>query len=393
MKNKKSNIFYDVFSDLDEKDIEKIAEEIPSLDSKAKKRILNNCMKKMKHEELTDDFEPEITVSGTEKITNSRFKFFAVTAAAFAVVTVGISGMILINKNLSGTVEPTPESSAKLIMSSNSNEIRKSIDNSESPVARTTAVISSDEKIISESQILTVQTETSTVAAEVNIPENTDAISDVQDTEVIENLPDNLIGIWRNEYRGEPRFISIDDNGNFCAYNENGDESNSGMIGFSRTGENDQKLYFLTSYDNTLNFEICLHGDNYFNSVDSVFAYERIGSEFGIPIVDDALWCGEYTMANGGDSVNIIKTGDNSYSIELSFYRTANYTDGIGSVDDNGNLNFMAGSVSGAPKITGQLIPWGDGIYLKITESEHAYIPVDSLSIEEWGNYLYYKQE
>ncbi len=184
MKNKKSNIFYDVFSDLDEKDIEKIAEEIPSLDSKAKKRILNNCMKKMKHEELTDDFEPEITVSGTEKITNSRFKFFAVTAAAFAVVTVGISGMILINKNLSGTVEPTPESSAKLIMSSNSNEIRKSIDNSESPVARTTAVISSDEKIISESQILTVQTETSTVAAEVNIPENTDAISDVQDTEV-----------------------------------------------------------------------------------------------------------------------------------------------------------------------------------------------------------------
>ncbi len=165
------------------------------------------------------------------------------------------------------------------------------------------------------------------------------------------------------------------------------------MIGFSRTGENDQKLYFLTSYDNTLNFEICLHGDNYFNSVDSVFAYERIGSEFGIPIVDDDLWCGEYTMANGGDSVNIIKTGDNSYSIELSFYRTANYTDGIGSVDENGNLNFTAGSVIGAPKITGQLIPWGDGIYLKITESEHAYIPVDSLSIEEWGNYLYYKQE
>ncbi len=396
MKNKKDDIFYESMRELDESDIEKIAEEIPPLDSKAKKRILNRSLKKMNCDEMIDDFEPEITVSGTEKITISRFKSFAVTAAAFAVVAAGISGIALINKNLRGTVESTLESSTTLVMSSDSKERQTRISNEKSVIAQTDMTnASSAVKIISESRIPTVQTETSTVVSEVSMPENTDAVSDVQDTGAAEGLPKNLIGIWKNEYLSEPRFISIDENGNFCTYDENGAESNSGTIRFSRAAENDQQLYLLTSYENTLNFELCMGGDNYFHSTDSEISlsYEKIGSEFGVPIINDDNFCGKYEMMNGGNSIEIVKTGDNLYSIELSFYRVAAFSDGIGSVDENGNLTFSTGSVTGAPPISGQIIPWENGVYLKITESEHTYIPVDSLPVEEWENYLYYKQK
>lgn len=393
MKNKKNDIFYESLIELDESDIEKIAEEIPPLDSKAKKRILNRSLKKMNCDEMIDDFEPEITVSGTEKITISRFKSFAVTAAAFAVVAAGISGIALINKNLRGTVESTLESSTTLVMSSDSKERQTSISNAKSVIAQTDMTnASSAAEIISESRI---PTETSTVVSEVSMPENTDAVSDIQDMEAAEGLPKNLIGIWKNEYLSEPRFISIDENGNFCTYDENGAESNSGTIRFSRTGENDQQLYLLTSYDNMLNFELCMGGDNYFHFTDSEISlsYEKIGSEFGVPIINDDNFCGKYEMMNGGNSIEIVKTGDNLYSIELSFYRVAAFSDGIGSVDENGNLTFSTGSVTGAPPISGQIIPWENGVYLKITESEHTYIPVDSLPVEEWKNYLYYKQK
>lgn len=396
MKNKKNDIFYESLRELDESDIEKIAEEIPPLDSKTKKRILKRSLKKMNCDEMIDDFEPEITVSGTEKITISQFKSFAVTAAAFAVVAAGISGIALINKNLRGTVESTLESSTTLVMSSDSKERQTSISNAKSVIAETdmTNAFSAAE-IISESRIPTVQTETSTVVSEVSMPENTDAVSDVQYTGAAEGLPKNLIGIWKNEYLSEPRFISIDENGNFCTYDENGAESNSGTIRFSRAGENDQQLYLLTSYDNTLNFELCMGGDNYFHSTDSEISlsYEKIGSEFGVPIINDDNFCGKYEMMNGGNSIEIVKTGDNLYSIELSFYRVAAFSDGIGSVDENGNLTFSTGSVTGAPPISGQIIPWENGVYLKITESEFGYIPVDTLPVEEWSNYIYYKHE
>lgn len=396
MKNKKNDIFYESLRELDESDIEKIAEEIPPLDSKTKKRILKRSLKKMNCDEMIDDFEPEITVSGTEKITISQFKSFAVTAAAFAVVAAGISGIALINKNLRGTVESTLESSTTLVMSSDSKERQTSISNAKSVIAETDMTnASSAAEIISESRIPMVQTETSTVASEVSMPENTDAVSDVQYTGAAEGLPKNLIGIWKNEYLSEPRFISIDENGNFCTYDENGAESNSGTIRFSRTGENDQQLYLLTSYDNTLNFELCMGGDNYFHSTDSEISlsYEKIGSEFGVPIINDDNFCGKYEMMNGGNSIEIVKTGDNLYSIELSFYRVAAFSDGIGSVDENGNLTFSTGSVTGAPPISGQIIPWENGVYLKITESEFGYIPVDTLPVEEWSNYIYYKHE
>ncbi len=396
MKNKKNDIFYESLRELDESDIEKIAEEIPPLDSKTKKRILKRSLKKMNCDEMIDDFEPEITVSGTEKITISQFKSFAVTAAAFAVVAAGISGIALINKNLRGTVESTLESSTTLVMSSDSKERQTSISNAKSVIVETDMTnASSAAEIISESRIPTVQTETSTVVSEVSMPENTDAVSDVQYTGAAEGLPKNLIGIWKNEYLSEPRFISIDENGNFCTYDENGAESNSGTIRFSRTGENDQQLYLLTSYDNTLNFELCMGGDNYFHSTDSEISlsYEKIGSEFGVPIINDDNFCGKYEMMNGGNSIEIVKTGDNLYSIELSFYRVAAFSDGIGSVDENGNLTFSTGSVTGAPPISGQIIPWENGVYLKITESEFGYIPVDTLPVEEWSNYIYYKHE
>lgn len=396
MKNKKNDIFYESLRELDESDIEKIAEEIPPLDSKTKKRILKRSLKKMNCDEMIDDFEPEITVSGTEKITISQFKSFAVTAAAFAVVAAGISGIALINKNLRGTVESTLESSTTLVMSSDSKERQTSISNAKSVIAETDMTnASSAAEIISESRIPTVQTETSTVVSEVSMPENTDAVSDVQYTGAAEGLPKNLIGIWKNEYFSEPRFISIDENGNFCAYDENGAEANSGTIRFSRTGENDQQLYLLTSYDNTLNLEFCMSGDNYFHFTDSEISlsYEKIGSEFGVPIINDDNFCGKYEMMNGGNSIEIVKTGDNLYSIELSFYRVAAFSDGIGSVDENGNLTFSTGSVTGAPPISGQIIPWENGVYLKITESEFGYIPVDTLPVEEWSNYIYYKHE
>lgn len=396
MKNKKNDIFYESLRELDESDIEKIAEEIPPLDSKTKKRILKRSLKKMNCDEMIDDFEPEITVSGTEKITISQFKSFAVTAAAFAVVAAGISGIALINKNLRGTVESTLESSTTLVMSSDSKERQTSISNAKSVIVETDMTnASSAAEIISESRIPTVQTETSTVVSEVSMPENTDAVSDVQYTGAAEGLPKNLIGIWKNEYLSEPRFISIDENGNFCTYDENGAESNSGTIRFSRAGENDQQLYLLTSYDNTLNFELCMGGDNYFHSTDSEISlsYEKIGSEFGVPIINDDNFCGKYEMMNGGNSIEIVKTGDNLYSIELSFYRVAAFSDGIGSVDENGNLTFSTGSVTGAPPISGQIIPWENGVYLKITESEFGYIPVDTLPVEEWSNYIYYKHE
>ncbi len=179
MKNKKNDIFYESLRELDESDIEKIAEEIPPLDSKTKKRILKRSLKKMNCDEMIDDFEPEITVSGTEKITISQFKSFAVTAAAFAVVAAGISGIALINKNLRGTVESTLESSTTLVMSSDSKERQTSISNAKSVIAETDMTnASSAAEIISESRIPTVQTETSTVVSEVSMPENTDAVSD-----------------------------------------------------------------------------------------------------------------------------------------------------------------------------------------------------------------------
>lgn len=402
MKYKNDDIFHESLSGLDESEIEEISKEIPPLDSKAKKRILNSCLKKMNCEEMIENFEPEITVSGTEKIVNSRFKQFAATAAAFVLIAGGISGVALINKNLSGTVEHTSESSVSLIMTSDSTEKMVSKSNSENASIRTNKTnVSSASAINSETQTSAVEVETSvavsqerrlTVKADpIDAP---DVIQDNQPTAAHVDFPQKLVGIWKNSYRDEPNFISIDVNGNFSAYDKNGAESDSGMIKFSRVSDENNQIYILTAYDNTLNFELCICGDNYFHSVDSEtpFYYERLSSEFGVPVIKDDGFCGKYDMLNVENGIEIVKTGDNLYSIELSFYRIAAFSDGIGSVDENGNLIFSTGSITGAPKISGEIIPWENGVYLKITKSEFDYIPPDTLPVEEWANYLYYKQ-
>ncbi len=402
MKYKNDDIFHESLRGLDESEIEEISKEIPPLDSKAKKRILNSCLKKMNCEEMIEDFEPEITVSGTEKIINSRFKQFAATAAAFVLIAGGISGVALINKNLSGTVEHTSESSVSLIMTSDSTEKMVSKSNSENASIITNKTsVSSESAINFETQTSAVEVETSAAVSQerrltvkstaTDVP---NMISDNPPEETHDDFPKKLVGIWKNEYLDEPNFISIDANGNFSAYNKNGAESNSGTIKLSRVGDGNEQIYFLTSYDNTLNFELCMGGDNYFHSVDSEtqFCYTRISSEFGVPVINDDSFCGKYDMLNVENCMEIVKTGDNLYSIYLSFYRIAEFADGIGSVDENGNLIFSTGSVTGAPPISGEIIPWENGVYLKITESEHSYIPIDSTPVEEWGNHLYYKQ-
>lgn len=402
MKYENDDIFYKSLSDLDEMEIEKIAEEIPPLDSKAKTRILNSSLKKMNCEEMIEDFEPEIIVSGTEKITNSRFRHFAAAAAAFVLIAVGISGVALINKNLSGIVEHTSESSVSLIMPSDSSEKMVSKSNCENAAIITNKTsVSSAEAINSETQTSAVEVETSAAVSKERqltvkavVTDAPDVISDNPPEETHDVFPQKLVGIWKNSYRGEPNFISIDANGNFSAYDKNGAESDSGTIKFSRVSDENNQIYILTAYDNTLNFELCIYGDNYFHSVDSEtpFYYERISSEFGVPVIKDDGFCGKYDMLNVENGIEIVKTGDNLYSIELSFYRIAAFSDGIGSVDENGNLIFSTGSITGAPKISGEIIPWENGVYLKITKSEFDYIPPDTLPVEEWANYLYYKQ-
>lgn len=108
MKDEKENIFSKGLNNLDDADAEKISETVPALDKQAKKRILEKCMSRM----TETDFESESTVSGTEKYSRPRIMRYIQTIAACLLAVAGITGMILVNRNM-GTPSDNTQSASQ----------------------------------------------------------------------------------------------------------------------------------------------------------------------------------------------------------------------------------------------------------------------------------------
>ncbi|MDE5558610.1 MAG: hypothetical protein K2J32_13170, partial [Ruminococcus sp.] len=151
MNNEKDNIISDSLNNLDDTDVEKISENIPALNSKAQKRILKNCIKKMSGENITEpEYEPETIVSGVEKYSRTRFIRYISTAAACLFVAISIGGMILVNRNIipPNDVPSTPQYTSIPVQSGTMNKITSS---AESTVVNTvTTAVTDMEKTISE---------------------------------------------------------------------------------------------------------------------------------------------------------------------------------------------------------------------------------------------------
>lgn len=88
--------------DLDDEAVEEIAERYPLVDSEEQKSLVDMCMKKTEmHTEGSDEERTgEITVSGTEHYKRPYWYRYAASAAALVLASVGITGVIAMNRGL-----------------------------------------------------------------------------------------------------------------------------------------------------------------------------------------------------------------------------------------------------------------------------------------------------
>ena len=326
MNNEKDNIISDSLNNLDDTDVEKISENIPALNSKAQKRILKNCIKKMSGENITEpEYEPETIVSGVEKYSRQRFIRYISTAAACLFVAISIGGMILVNRNIipPNDVPSTPQYTSIPVQSGTMNKITSS---AESTVVNTvTTAVVDMEKTISE-----VVTEIPTKVQQVTEPI----------TEVVTEIPTEVQQVTESitEIATEP------------------------PVEMSVT-------------------EIITEPSA---SPETETTTELSETE-PIDVTDNDNFSGKYTThkdSNSGNEIKIVKTDENIYHIEVKFYRIAYLSDGIGTVN-NGILTFTTGSIEGCPAVTAEITLNDDGCILKIIESElieseHGYILPDN---------------
>ena len=327
MNNEKDNIISDSLNNLDDTDVEKISENIPALNSKAQKRILKNCIKKMSGENITEpEYEPETIVSGVEKYSRQRFIRYISTAAACLFVAISIGGMILVNRNIipPNDVPSTPQYTSIPVQSGTMNKITSS---AESTVVNTvTTVVVDMEKTISE-----VVTEIPTEVQQVTEPITevaTEIPTEVQQitepiTEVITEIPTEVQQVTESitEIATEP------------------------PVEMSVTE-----------------------------------TITELSETEPIDVTDNDNFSGKYTThkdSDSGNEIKIVKTDENIYHIEVKFYRIAYLSDGIGTVN-NGILTFTTGSIEGCPAVTAEITLNDDGCILKIIESEHGYILPDN---------------
>lgn len=225
MNNEKDNIISDSLNNLDDTDVEKICKNIPALNSKAQKRILKKCIKKMSGENITEpEYEPETIVSGVEKYSRTRFIRYISTAAACLFVAISIGGMILVNRNIipPNDVPSTPQYTSISVQSGTMNT---TISSAESTVVNTvTTAVMDMEKTISE-----VVTEIS-----IEVQQVTELI-----TEIATELPAEMYITETVTEPSETEPIDVTDNDNFSGkYTTHKDSDSGNEIKIVKTDEN-----------------------------------------------------------------------------------------------------------------------------------------------------------
>lgn len=326
MNNKKENIISESLNNLNDADVEKISETVPALSSKAQKRILKKCMDKMSEENITEtEYEPEIIVSGAEKYSKPRFIRCISTVAACFLAVIGITGMIFINRNMNSSIDEGNISSTQQFTEISA--VCETTNQTASVTKSSTAVISTSasEKSSITSEISTVKQTTVTKTAEIidTTEKNTEIQTEKSTSEIITELPtENRM----TEAITEPPTENL-------------------------TTETITELPVESS------------------------TTEPVQS-----IIEDDSFCGKYTThenSASGNEIEIVKIGENTYHVEVTFYRIAYLSDGVGTVN-NGVLTFITGTIEGCPAITAEITLNDDGCRLKIIESEYSYIPPDS---------------
>lgn len=301
MNNEKKNIFSENLNNLDDTDIEKISKDVPALDKKAKKRILKKCMSRMSE----TDFEPEITVSGTEKYSKPRFRNFALSTAACLCAAIGITGIIFINRNIGTPPDDMPSTSQYTAIPVQSGTV----------IQTSTAVEN------------TLEIETKTTAA-LNTEKVTAEVSTALITEV------HTVNKVTEQTKQNPITEPVTEN--------------------------------ITELPTEVSTSEAIT--------------ETSTTEPASDITDHDSFSGKYTThkdSDSGNEIEIVKTDENIYHIELKFYRIAYFSDGIGTVN-NDILTFTTGSIEGSPAITGEITLNENGCMLKIIESEHQYVQADN---------------
>lgn len=314
MNNEKENIISESLNNLDDADIEKISETVPALSSKARKRILKNCLDRMSVENATEaEYEPEITVSGAEKYSESHFIRYISTVAVCFLAVIGITGMIFFNRNTGSPVDDGNISS-KMQPFAEITTVGKTTNQTVPVTTGSTAVISifstEESRIMTETSTVHQITVTETAEITETAEENTEIQTEEPVTEVISEPPT----------------------------------------------------------------------ENFTTETTTELSAESFTTEPANNTTENDSFCGKYTShenSDSGNEIEIVKTDENTYHVEVKFYRTAYLSDGIGTIN-NGILMFKTGTVEGCPEITAEITLTENGCILKIIESEHSYIPADS---------------
>lgn len=221
---KDENLFSRKLNNFSDADIEKIAETVPALDKQAKKRILKKCMNKM-----TDtDFEAENTVSGTEKYSRPRIIQYIPTAVACLLAVIGISGVILINRN-TGT---PPDDMQSAVQYTSITTTDKTVSSSGTVNTVTTTVMNTKKIIIVTETTDKIQQVTESVTDIVT--ETADKVQQVEEstTEAVTEVPATENKSFAGEY-GDKMEIDYS-SGSKLIIKETGDNSYNIYVGFFR---------------------------------------------------------------------------------------------------------------------------------------------------------------
>lgn len=205
--------------DLDDEAVEEIAERYPLMNSEEQKSLVDMCMKKTEAriEDSEEERTGEITVSGTEHYKRPYWYRYAASAAALVLATVGIAGVVTMNRGANSFKGSNlPEASGRteissvstVIMSETYSSGKKNDDSTTSSlkpvttVPATTTTASTSTTTVTESHTTTATTtteeNTATTTTEVMATEAVttayaDSVPEVTTTAVTVRVP---VGSW-----------------------------------------------------------------------------------------------------------------------------------------------------------------------------------------------------
>lgn len=384
--------------ELKDSDVEKLAQDVPALNSGALKRITESCINKMGTAVSAEAVSDLTRVSGMENYSKPKLIRFVSTAAACAAIIISAAGVALINRNFSksntdlnhddniitNAMIAEVSSSGTPLTENNYNTAigftETSSGNNLSPTEQNTDNAQTSEAAAEKSQT----SEAHIYETNTSEPLTQEPITNISPPteDPLPGSSNRMTGIWMGSDNYKYKFITVDKNGRYSVYDKLGITLDAGYIASTELAAEPGTFDSFNTYSlDKAGISFHFTGNNSIKSLNNE-EYNRISLDpndldniiniqYGNNTNSDYSGVYEYSAGSHDPRVTITKSPDGSYKVELYIYRiTCVESDEVSICD--GYLAFSATDAAGDP-IKGKITLTNEGCILSMT-STWAYL-------------------